>query len=237
MGHIFLVRHAQASFGSDDYDRLSELGVRQAQLLGQWMASCEIPVDHVMAGAMRRHRETAEHCLNQVDARHIAELQADARLNEFDHAEVIDVYRQSARGSLDGDGEGVSGAHVSSLSSAQLQQLYARAMERWMSGAHAGDYRESWSAFSGRCLDAFEAIASGSHGAKSIMVFTSGGVIAAICQGLLDLTDKVACELNWSLANTGVTRVLFTQGRRGLGCLNSTAHFDQARAPQMLTYR
>ena len=106
-----------------------------------------------------------------------------------------------------------------------------------MSGEHDHDYDESWTAFSRRCVDVFESLTDGSDPAKTIVAFTSGGAIAAICQHLLDLTNKATRELNWSLANTGVTRLLFTKGRRGLGYLNSTAHFDWAREPTSLTYR
>lgn len=226
MGQILLVRHAQASFGSDDYDRLSELGFTQASLLGRWFESCDTPIDRVMAGVMRRHHETARQCLEQRGAPGAPELNTDPRLNEFDHVEVFEVYRQSLQ-----DGQ------AAPLSAVQLQRMFATAMERWMSGRHDSDYRDSWQAFRARCLDAFEEMASGTPRAKAIVVFTSGGVIAAICQRLLDLTDKATHELNWSLANTGVTRVLFSEGRRGLGYLNSTAHFDAARVPHLLTYR
>ena len=34
MSELHLVRHAQASFGSDNYDQLSDLGHRQSRLLG-----------------------------------------------------------------------------------------------------------------------------------------------------------------------------------------------------------
>ena len=34
MGAIYLVRHGQAAFGTDDYDRLTEIGYTQARLLG-----------------------------------------------------------------------------------------------------------------------------------------------------------------------------------------------------------
>jgi broad specificity phosphatase PhoE len=88
-----------------------------------------------------------------------------------------------------------------------------------------------------RCIDAFETLDDGTHPAKAQLVFTSGGVIAAICQHLLDLTDKATREMNWSLANTGVTCVLFTKGRRGLRCLNNMAHFDWARRPDLRTCR
>ena len=38
MGSMYLVRHAQASFGTDDYDRLTETGFTQARLLGAYFA-------------------------------------------------------------------------------------------------------------------------------------------------------------------------------------------------------
>lgn len=37
MSVIYLVRHGQASFGSDDYDRLSTIGREQAQALGEYL--------------------------------------------------------------------------------------------------------------------------------------------------------------------------------------------------------
>ena len=35
MGQLYLVRHGQASFGTHDYDRLSDLGHRQCRRLGE----------------------------------------------------------------------------------------------------------------------------------------------------------------------------------------------------------
>lgn len=238
MGQIFLIRHGQASFGSDDYDRLSTLGSDQAALLGRWFEACGLPVDRVIAGALRRHRETASGFFagfGARDAMHIDKLTIDARFNEFDHVEVMDMHRDTVHGSMTGINE--RAAEGSSMSSAQLQRLYLVAMERWMSDQHHGDYRESWPQFRQRCIEGFEALADSTHPAKAIAVFTSGGVIAALCQHVLELTDKATRELNWSLANTGVTRLLFSKGRRGLGYLNSTAHFDWARKPDLLTYR
>ena len=58
MAELWLVRHAQASFGTDDYDRLSELGHRQSRWLGQWFADRDIVFDRVVTGSLRRHRET-----------------------------------------------------------------------------------------------------------------------------------------------------------------------------------
>ena len=49
MGVIYLVRHAQASFGTADYDRLTPIGFTQAELLGAYFARRKIRFDAVYA--------------------------------------------------------------------------------------------------------------------------------------------------------------------------------------------
>ena len=60
MSQVLLVRHGQASWGSDDYDVLSDLGERQSRMLGEALAARGVVPDLVVRGAMRRHRQTAE---------------------------------------------------------------------------------------------------------------------------------------------------------------------------------
>ena len=55
---LLLVRHGQASAGSDNYDRLSERGWQQSRRLGAWLASTGHDFDAVVLGGMRRHQET-----------------------------------------------------------------------------------------------------------------------------------------------------------------------------------
>jgi len=56
---IYLVRHGQASFGAADYDVLSELGHRQAALVGAELRARGVRVDLAVSGTLRRQRETA----------------------------------------------------------------------------------------------------------------------------------------------------------------------------------
>ena len=62
MGHIYLIRHGQASFGADDYDKLSPLGHQQSERLGQYLAQRSqrmgLTWDAVLTGSLRRHAET-----------------------------------------------------------------------------------------------------------------------------------------------------------------------------------
>ncbi|WP_185970142.1 SixA phosphatase family protein [Tepidimonas alkaliphilus] len=58
MGTLYWVRHAQASLGAEDYDRLSSLGQRQAQRLGEHWRAWGIKLTQVWTGTLRRHRQT-----------------------------------------------------------------------------------------------------------------------------------------------------------------------------------
>src|SRR5215469_2973736 len=60
MGRLFLVRHAQASFLSQNYDQLSTLGETQARHLGKYWARRGVLFERVYAGPTERHRRTAE---------------------------------------------------------------------------------------------------------------------------------------------------------------------------------
>ena len=58
MGTLYLVRHGQASFGTDDYDRLSELGARQCERLGEYFRERNVRFDGVITGTLKRHAQS-----------------------------------------------------------------------------------------------------------------------------------------------------------------------------------
>src|SRR5260370_8299094 len=58
MGILFLVRHAQASFLEQNYDKLSALGESQACHLGEYWARRQIVFDRVCAGPCVRQKDT-----------------------------------------------------------------------------------------------------------------------------------------------------------------------------------
>ena len=60
MASIILIRHGQASFGAANYDQLSDLGRRQAQLLNDYFSDCGITLDAIYCGTLERQRQTAE---------------------------------------------------------------------------------------------------------------------------------------------------------------------------------
>ena len=50
MGRLYFIRHGQASMGAKNYDALSELGMTQARLLGEYFKANEIRFDQIICG-------------------------------------------------------------------------------------------------------------------------------------------------------------------------------------------
>jgi broad specificity phosphatase PhoE len=241
MGQIFLVRHGQASFGSADYDRLSPLGVEQSRRLGGWLGANGMRIDRVVTGGMLRHRQTAEACIEAmpVERRASGAWSADDGFNEYDHHEVLireqpafedpDEVKRFVRTPANGRADGRRA----------FQEIFERAMLRWMSGRHDDDYGETWPQFRERVENALRRVVREAEASQNIIVFTSGGPIATMCQQLLALPDHGVATLSWSLVNCAVTKVFYRGDRHSphlaLGYLNSYAHFE-AQA-DFITYR
>ena len=87
MGSIYLIRHGQASFGADDYDVLSPVGVRQAEVLGEHLEQLGIAFDRCVSGSLRRQQHTANAALQRMSQ--APTLDIDDAFNEFDAEAVI----------------------------------------------------------------------------------------------------------------------------------------------------
>jgi broad specificity phosphatase PhoE len=235
MGQVLLVRHAQARFGADDYDQLSELGREQARLLGEWLARGRRGFDAAVTGSLRRHRETAEICLALLphELRPKAVADSDKGFDEYDSDEVVLCHRPEFADSA------ALRRHVRASENPRrtFQGLFAAAMTRWMCGEHDGDYRESWQAFAARCVAALKRITDDATPSRRVVVFTSGGPIAAICQHLLGLDPKRTLDVNTVLVNCATTGLLYQPEMVSLSHLNNYAHLEQAGDPKMVTYR
>jgi broad specificity phosphatase PhoE len=238
MGQIFLVRHGQASFGKANYDQLSELGFEQARLLGQWYANTRQPFSKVINGGMLRHRQTADACMEVLPKKLLIETEwlTDADFAEFDHQEVLLRHCPEFADAV--AFKALLASHVDPPRA--LEQLFRAAMQRWMSGWHDGDYAETWPDFRRRCVRALERLDTDSSQQttkQTTIVFTSGGVIAALMQHLLGLQDFQVMELNWTLANCAVTKLMQRPGQFTLSYLNNYAHLEWLGQPGAVTYR
>jgi broad specificity phosphatase PhoE len=234
MGQIYLVRHGQASFGKENYDQLSELGMEQGRLLGKWFADCGVQFDRVVTGDMERHRQTAGACLAQLPQAYPAgSWVTDAGFNEYDHREVLQRHRPDFV-----DPIAVKQFFLETDNAKEVyQRLFEESMSRWMDGRYDSEYAETWPMFRQRVLGALQRLLEGAGASQRIVVFTSGGTIATLCQHLLGLSDERMAKLNWTLVNAAVTRLLYRPGHVTLSTMNSYAHLELLGEKKSITYR
>jgi broad specificity phosphatase PhoE len=221
MAVVLLVRHGQASFGASDYDRLSERGVQQSRIVGRRLAVVG-PVDRVLHGTLRRQVQTADECLPELGGE--PGRSEDARWNEYDGA---DLFRPlPVTDDLDED------ENPRRAFQAQLE----RAIERWTSGLHDDDYEEPYPAFLARTRAALDDLVATLGRSETVAVFTSGGVIAALCAQWLGSDDHGWASLNRVVVNSSISKLVHGRSGTNLVTVNDHAHLE-GQPPELLTYR
>jgi broad specificity phosphatase PhoE len=219
VGVLLLVRHGQASLGTPDYDRLSDLGYRQARSVGARLAHADASVQRVWCGGLVRQQDTAREAMAELGIP-LGDLGIDDRLDEYDHVGV-----------LAGHGTGDPFTSVTTPESRRaLQPTLDEAISRWIQ-AGAG-YPETHSAFTARVAGVFTEL---SAMPGTTMAVTSAGVIAVACAQLVGLGAEGWPALARVIVNTSITKLI--TGRTGTHLLtfNDHAHLEGDRS--LITYR
>jgi broad specificity phosphatase PhoE len=220
MTEILLVRHAQASFGAEDYDRLSALGWQQARWLGEYFAERGARFERVVRGSLRRHAETLAGIAEGANGA-IGPVQEDLRLDEYDSGALLRAWTRGAGIAAAADRR----AHFRALREAMLA---------WTEGALEGAAHEPFDAFRARVLAALEDLRA--SGAARILVVTSGGPIATMLAEALGMSARALVDLNLQTRNTGISEL--RAGARALRCVsfNAVPHLDRPDRAGALTY-
>lgn len=250
MTTILLARHGQASFGQENYDQLSELGGIQAQMLGQHYATTQRRIDAIFTGSLVRQQDSAHHFWQRyqsfadTDSSNKPAIDMSAPdsyvLPQFDEFNHKDVFIKSdpafsTRASIAAE---IAKADVPTT---RLAELFDNAMQRWHGGDYDQDYIESWSQFNERAKQALEQIriqvtTLNLNRDSTVLVFTSGGVIAAMTSQLLQQGSQTAYQINKSLVNTGVTSITLKEQNSRLLSLNEYSHLF-ADGKRFVTWR
>lgn len=219
MAELVLVRHAQASFGADDYDRLSELGWRQSRWLGEHFAERKLAFDRVVRGTLRRHAETVKG-IEEGMGKRLSAIE-DGGLNEYQ----ADVLLRAHTGKTEFQKEGDRREHFRVLREA----LYA-----WTDGNLAVETDHRFDAFRKRVLGALEQVRSVQW--QRVLVVSSGGPISTILAEVLKMPARGVVDLNLRARNTGISEFHFNA--RAIHCVsfNAVPHLDRPDRPDTITY-
>lgn len=214
MSVVLLVRHGQASYGTADYDRLSETGARQSRRLGESLTRSLATAPAITSGALVRQLSTADHLV--ASAHWLGAVNVDPRWNEFDHAHFLSD-RMTGFGGLE------SGA---------FQDELEIGMREWSLGKVTGSAPETFDDFRRRTEAALDHLVAGPSGSVAVVV-TSAGVISWIAAVLLGGGVEQWIRLNRVCVNSAVTKVV--GGRRGAALVTFNDHGHLERAD--VTYR
>jgi broad specificity phosphatase PhoE len=232
---IYLIRHAQGSLGKGNYDRLSDLGIRQAKILGDSFAHLGMRFDAVYSGSLERQTDTARIVMSRLpewDAK--PDLTIVPQFNEFDAAAII---ISQATGMIREDPSMAENIDRIYTHQRSLQMVLEKAVGRWISGRHDIAGIETWQEFRNRISDGLTLVKQENTGEKTVAVFTSGGVASAILQMTLGLSNEETLRLAWQIRNTSVTTLKCKDDRLGLLSFNCLTHLEWQNRPELLTYR
>ncbi|WP_166424617.1 histidine phosphatase family protein [Paraglaciecola sp. 20A4] len=224
MSEFYLVRHGQASFGSDNYDKLSPLGHQQSQWLGEYFLDRGIEVDAIVTGDMVRHRETAEGICSGLQSS-LSNFPVFAGLNEFDfHSIIANYVAQHPDQALD------QGSSV-----VQYFKYLKKAMQLWSVDGLRGELPESWSDFEHRVKDAITSIQHEFYG-KKVLVVSSGGAISMALAQILKAPSETVIELNLQTKNTAIAQCFFNKNVVRITSYNHVPHLDTRERADKITY-
>jgi broad specificity phosphatase PhoE len=212
MSTLVLVRHAQASFGAADYDQLSPLGQRQAELLGAHLAQLGESFDAVFTGPARRHRDTAAIAgagAHAAGVRWPEPIVVD-ELDEHDSFGLMRTLRPELR---DRTARAWDGAFVT-------------VMRGWLRGELTADGIESWPTFRARVQRGLTRVLNGGRG-RRVLAFTSAGPAAVVLQHALGTSEPKSYDIAWRLRNSALCRFLHDDERLTLDALNLVGHLPE----------
>lgn len=236
MSELILVRHGQASFGAESYDKLSDKGIEQVKILARHWQELGEQFDHIYCGTLLRQQETANELLPLVRSEPGAATQ-NPSFNEYNGDPLMRIYLRDHAAD-----EGFSSPIDWPIQDERkFQTVFEAACAKWIRGELQPTEEdvsfEHWSDFQERVYTAVDEIMERHSNGARVLVSTSGGVIAMVLQRVLRFPDEGVITTNWMVRNSSVSRMKYGQGKVSLTQFNSLPHLERPSLQDMITYR
>ena len=242
MSNVYFVRHGQAGT-RDAYDSLSELGRRQARLLGEYLVSQGVEFAAVYVGGLERQRETAAAVGGAYADAGLAfpEPTLDRGWDEFDFHHIYNelaplLCEEDAefRREYEEVGEQVrasAGAHDAEVHR-RWRPSDTKVVEAWVGGRYAYG-GETWEQFVSR-VSACHLLGGEERPRENVLVFTSATPTAIWTARALGISDGGVRRLAAVLENTSYTVLQLRGEEMLLLTFNAVPHLT---APELRTRR
>lgn len=236
MSTIYLIRHGQGSFGTDNYDQLSATGQEQAKQLGVYFSELGERIDRIYSGSLRRQKETAE-VIAAALGTPATSIEIEPAFDEYNG----DIIMQTFAGSLTKQQLAEAGWPNLRKDRRKFQFFLERAARAWVEARIEAEEMTPWLGFHGRITSALADIMRKEGRSKTLLISTSGGVIGTIVAQVMGHSNQVAnhtaIELNWAIHNASITRLIYSADKVSLSLFNGLPHLDRAGMRNLITYR
>jgi broad specificity phosphatase PhoE len=223
MAILYLVRHGQASFAAENYDRLSELGRRQSAWLGEYFAERGIAFSRAVCGTLERQRQTARDILDSMGSTLTAAEHPG--WNEYSGEALYKAYLGDEWASARARGDVRS-----------VYRTIKAALADWSEDRLPGPLPETWGEFGERIAAAMQSACAELPGDANVLAATSGGAIGRGVADLLHAPAKTAIELNLQFRNSGFCEIFFSPRSMRLISFNCVPHLERAGRREAITY-
>jgi len=232
LSKLFLIRHAQASFLSADYDNLSDHGHQQSIVLGEYFVNKGITIDKAYVGPLKRQIQTYER-VKEVYEKNDLFFPEAIKFDELKEYEGMDIM-----GTVQTD---LAKHHpMFKVWYAEMQakpnhktkmKMVVTFLNLWATNTLGFDLPAGAQTFAGfRAIaeKGLEKVMKGNEKGKTIAAFSSGGCIAAMLGKIIGVENpEKTMGFNLVMRNTAINEVLFSGSRQSLMTFNSLPHLSE----------
>lgn len=223
MAKIIYIRHGQASVFSDNYDKLSDLGHKQAHEVGKFLLEEGIQIDNLYVGPLQRHKETAQGIrkgmeleMNEIELEGLREHQGFSVLKRLlpqlieQDLEIRNLVNMPWK-----DRSEQIKHHM---------RIYENFSLRWAKGEFDhmtnGEF-QNWKEFESAAGETFKFITDETSPGTTSLVVTSGGPKAIACGKAMDLDIEKIIRASWVIYNCSISEFLVNEERSTLSTFNN----------------
>ena len=246
MGTLYLVRHGQASFGAEDYDNLSELGVKQSIRLGEYWRGKGLKFDAVLVGTLKRQAQTYAGICEGMEGKQFSDGPPLGKFASLGGSAAHEVASVGAPLLWPGLNEYDSHAVIAAIHPQPLQkpdtpELYRHhfrllrdGLTQWMNGVVSPKGMPAYPEFLQGVTSALDHVRKTHEG--NVLIVSSGGPISTAVGHILGTTPEATIELNLRIRNSSVTEFSFNPKRHMLVTYNTLPHLDAPEHAPWVTY-
>ncbi len=233
---IYMIRHGQASFGSPNYDRLSEKGIEQVRALAGYLYSAGVDFDAVYSGTMERQKQSAaEFIRHNVHA--VESKSAVKEIEGFNEHNTEQIFRSILPELRERDPELIFDLDNLMSDRKLFQSVYKKVMTAWIRGSCSNLHCETYDQFRTRVRSALHYVAAECKDGGNAAVFTSAGPVSSAVSSIIGVKGEEALRLESETANCSITILAGRGDRLRLISFNSFTHMISRDKENLLTYR